>query len=141
AIAGAVHDPSGALISGAQVEIVGDQTNLTRFTETTTQGTFRASLLPPGSYSVKVNAKGFEPTAASAVQVTVAEVTSVSINMAAGRAFASVTVEAEPVHTSALGRVTDETMIQKLPLANRNFTQILALSPGVAVEIANATAL
>jgi hypothetical protein len=37
-----------------------------------------------------------------------------------------------------LGRITNERDITALPLANRNFTQILALSPGVTVEVPNA---
>jgi hypothetical protein len=40
-----------------------------------------------------------------------------------------------------MGRATDERTIQELPLANRNYTQILALSPGTVVELPNAAAL
>jgi hypothetical protein len=43
--------------------------------------------------------------------------------------------------SAALGRATDAQTIVALPLANRNFTQILGLSPGVIVGIPNAAAL
>jgi hypothetical protein len=43
--------------------------------------------------------------------------------------------------TSSLGLAIDEKTISALPLANRNFTQILALSPGVNVEVPNAANL
>ena len=48
------------------------------------------------------------------------------------------TVELE---SSTLGGLVDETAIQALPLSNRNYTQILGLSPGVVVDLPNATAL
>ena len=35
----------------------------------------------------------------------------------------------------------DQTAIQALPLSNRNYTQILGLSPGVVVDLPNATGL
>jgi hypothetical protein len=40
-----------------------------------------------------------------------------------------------------LGRVVDSRAVSELPLATRNFTQILALSPGTAVSLADNTAL
>ncbi len=43
--------------------------------------------------------------------------------------------------SSTLGRAVDEQAIEALPLENRNFTQILSLSPGVAVALPNAAAL
>jgi len=53
----------------------------------------------------------------------------------------SASAELAQTESSTLGRVTDGNMIVSLPLANRNFTQILALNPGVVVELSNAAAL
>ena len=75
------------------------------------------------------------------VPVNVGEVTSLSLRLATGKFKINVQVDATEPQTSALGHVTDESTIQSLPLANRNYTQILALSPGVAVELPNAANL
>src|SRR5204863_9178398 len=40
-----------------------------------------------------------------------------------------------------LGRVVDSRAVSELPLATRNFTQILALSPGTSVALPDNTAL
>ena len=43
--------------------------------------------------------------------------------------------------SSTLGPAVDQQTIENLPLANRNYTQLLALYPGVVVEVPNAAAL
>jgi hypothetical protein len=43
--------------------------------------------------------------------------------------------------SSTLGRAVDQQAIEALPLANRNFTQILGLSPGVVVALPDAAEL
>ena len=42
------------------------------------------------------------------------------------------------LESSTLGSLVDRQTIESLPLANRNFTQILGLSPGVVVDLPNA---
>src|ERR1019366_2314112 len=62
-----------------------------------------------------------------------------------GQASETVTVEtsASMVQTenATLGRVVGEQAVENLPLSNRNYTQILALSPGVAAAVQNAATL
>src|SRR5437588_124421 len=55
----------------------------------------------------------------------------------------TVTTEAQLLDTvdSAEGVVTDGRAISALPLASRNYTQIIGLSPGVSSEVTDATAL
>jgi hypothetical protein len=141
AIAGTLYDASGALITHASITAVGEQTRLSRSVPVNGQGVFRLSLLPPGTYSVTVQAAGFEPSLKQGISVNVGEVTSLSFKLATGKLDVVVDVDITQPETSALGRVTDESTIQALPLANRNYTQILALSPGVAVELPNAANL
>lgn len=128
AIVGTVHDSSGALITSASVSAVRDQTHFSRSVRVNAEGSFRLSLLPPGSYSVTVQSDGFEQGLMHAIPVNVGEVTSLSLKLATGKVKVSVQVDATQPQTSALGHVTDESTIQSLPLANRNYTQILALS-------------
>src|SRR6185437_4568950 len=51
------------------------------------------------------------------------------------------TAELAQSKSSTLGRAVDQQTINALPLSNRNYTQILSLSPGIAVELPNATAI
>jgi hypothetical protein len=146
AITGSVSDPSGAFISQARVTVVSEDTQLSRAASTTTEGFFRVPLLPPGDYSLNVTAGGFQSKTVRSIHVTVTETAVVDITLAVGSASATtIEVNGAPelakTESSALGQVTDANMIVSLPLANRNFTQILALNPGVVVELPNAGAL
>src|SRR5665213_987802 len=60
AITGTVNDPAGLTVSGAKVSVIGDSTDQERTVLTASTGTFTVPLLTPGSYTVKVNASGFE---------------------------------------------------------------------------------
>jgi hypothetical protein len=44
-------------------------------------------------------------------------------------------------NSSALGNVTDQRMVENLPLVTRNYTQILGLSPGVSGEVNNSASI
>jgi hypothetical protein len=142
AIAGKISDPSGAVVPRAPVSLVSEETNLSRSLATTSAGFFRATLLPPGSYSLTVEVPGFERQILRSVRVLVAETTIVDVTLRIGSTATEIDVTGAPelaqTAAAALGRVTDEKTIVALPLANRNFSQILALSPGVVVEVPNA---
>src|ERR1700742_4918451 len=74
AISGTVHDPSGAVVVGAAVELANVGTGLTRTFRTDNRGTFLAGLLPPGDYSLNVTAQGFQKVVVTGVHVQVTEV-------------------------------------------------------------------
>ncbi len=77
--------------------------------------------------------------------MTASEVSSVNVTMAVANANASVQVSTEQqildTESSTLGSLVDKARIEALPLANRNYTQILGLSPGVIVDLPNAAEL
>jgi hypothetical protein len=145
AITGKISDPSGAVIPNARVSIVSEETNLSRAVTTTSEGVFRASLLPPGNYSITVEVPGFERQILRFVHVVVTETTVVDVQLKLGATASEIRVTGSPelaqTESATLGRATDDKTIVALPLANRNFTQILALSPGVLVEVPDAAAL
>jgi len=145
AIRGTVSDPSGAVVANARISIVNEQTNSSRSVGTAADGTFRVPLLPPGNYSIVVENAGFKQNILHSVHVVVSETAVLSIKLKVGTDAVSIEVpgssEMAQTESAALGWVTDQKMILDLPLANRNFTQILALSPGVVVELPNAANL
>jgi len=145
AIQGSVADPAGLPVAHGHVRLVDNATHLTRNAETDAKGLFHAALLVPGTYTVTVTEQGFADRTSSAVPVHVDETTVLSITLAVASAGESVDVRATPdllqTDSATLGRSVDSKAILALPLANRNFTQILSLSPGVLVSLPDATQL
>jgi len=142
AISGAVSDPANRAVGNAEVVAVNEATQVSRTVKTTTEGLFRVPLLPPGSYTITVTEPGFGVNSSRSIQVTVSQTTSLNVTLAIEQAGASVQVVANAqtaeLESSTLGGVVNETAVQALPLSNRNYTQILGLSPGVVVDLPNA---
>jgi hypothetical protein len=145
AIAGSVYDPSGALVANARVSVTSEETNSSRTVSTTSDGAFRLPLLPPGNYSMLVEEVGFKQKILRSIHVVVSETAVVNVELEVGSDNVKIEVAGSPelvqTESAALGWVTDQKLILDLPLSSRNFTQILALSPGVVVELSNAALL
>ena len=142
-IAGTVKDERGALVVGAEVTINSKTTAGERRVITDSEGTYTVPLLPPGAYQVKIAASGFATSVFDPVQVAITETTTVDANLAVpGPDTVAVSVESLIQKDGPqLGRVVDSRAVSELPLATRNFTQILALSPGTSVSLPDNTAL
>ena len=145
AIAGLVMDPAGHPVPNVSVTIENEATAVSRSLTTDGSGRFTAALLPPGEYRSLVKADGFAESRLGSIAVVVSEISTVQfrLRIAAVNTSLEVTAETELADTqsSSLGRAVDEKAIEALPLSNRNFTQILSLSPGVVVGLPDATAL
>ena len=137
-ITGVVTDPSGAVINGATVKLEGNS-GVRRDATTMTDGGYRLNLLPPGRYRLQVGASGFRTGTVQDVEVKITESVTVNIPLQIGNAAEVINVMAEAslVQTAApvLGRVVDERTLSQLPLATRNYTQILGLSPGTSTYL------
>jgi len=85
AISGQVVDSSGSSIADAEVQIINAGTGtLVRKVPTASDGTFVATLLPPGSYYLVVNKSGFAEAQARGVEIRVTETTKVTIPLKPG---------------------------------------------------------
>ena len=140
-LTGTVQDPTGAVISNVTVLLTNSATNQVRTVNTGADGIYRFNLLEPGSYRVRFSATGFKTTEVSAAEITVTETAVLDRIMEVGAQSDQVTVEAstETIQTanSTLGTTVTGSRITALPLATRNFTQVLGLSTGVAADVAN----
>src|ERR1035437_9494125 len=129
AISGAITDPTGAMVVGAQVKVTDVATGSTRTAQTSEHGLYFVSLLPPGQYTLEVTKAGFKVASSPDVQVIVAETTVLNIKMETGAVTETITVASVNMElqteSSDLGRVTDSEMLENLPLVTRNFTQII----------------
>jgi hypothetical protein len=142
AVAGIVRDPSGAAVPKAQVAVMNLATGEKRLTTSRANGEFSVPLLPPGNYRVEINAAGFKGWADANITVVVTEAVTLNVGLAVGTITETVTVydSGAQVQTESaeLGTVTDSRMISSLPLAARNYLQIIGLNPGVSTELTDA---
>lgn len=135
-ISGTVTDPSGAAVAGAKVLVAGTGGNLTRETQTNTEGVYVVSALPAGTFDVTVTAKGFQRFQAKGVVLAIAQKARVDVPLTVGMVTEEVVVSGESVaqvdtQSSEIGNTVTGKQVQQLELNGRNFTQLVTLSPGV----------
>jgi Carboxypeptidase regulatory-like domain/TonB-dependent Receptor Plug Domain len=145
ALSGTVSDPSGRTVPNATVIATDLGTGQTRTEMTGPDGVYKFSLLPPGNYSVKFSAAGFKTSDVTSVTVNVTETPTLDQALEVGAVTEQVTVQSNVValqtESSTLGTTVTSSTITALPLANRNYTQILGLSAGTNVGVSDATSL
>src|ERR1700761_6107813 len=71
AITGRVTDSSGAVVAGAKITATNNNTNFTQDTTTDSGGEYHLPALPPGTYTLKMVATGFETFTTTAIDVKV----------------------------------------------------------------------
>jgi Carboxypeptidase regulatory-like domain/TonB dependent receptor len=145
AVAGTVTDSSGGAVPDATIKVVNEATGDTHDVVSQENGSYKALLLLPGTYRIEVSETGFSTEVLAGIAISVTETSTTNIKLQVGEVAQSVTVHAQPdilqTNSAALGHVTDERMIESLPLVTRNYTQILGLSPGVSGDVNDAAAL
>jgi hypothetical protein len=138
-ISGDVTDQSGALVKGATVDVISADTGRSVRTVTVGEdGSFTATLLPPGTYNVEVTASNFKKAVVSGVKVNITETTHLDIKLEVGKIQETVNVEAAPSlinpSSAQTGQAIDAQTLNTLPLASPNFLFLLSLSSGVSGE-------
>src|SRR5689334_4245378 len=69
-LSGIVTDPTGAIVPGAKVTLSSATENASRDTVTDSKGQYVIPAIPPGTYSLTVNASGFQPQTFNAIKLT-----------------------------------------------------------------------
>jgi hypothetical protein len=146
AIDGVVQDASGAVIANAKVSVKNEATNeVLRQATTDAAGLFVATLLPVGTYSVEVTAAGFPVTTFPGVVVRITETTrmTAALKVNTVKQIVEVQSQVEQVNTSdaTTGQSLGAQTITDLPLATRNFQQLLTLSAGASSDLNGAAQL
>ncbi len=142
-IRGTITDPNKAVIRGAAIRIVNDETNETRAVTSGAEGDYAISSLPPGSYRLEVSAAGFAafPQGVT-LQVNQERRVNVSLEVSSGQYAVNVNATSEaPLKkdSASLGTVIDNRKVEGLPLDGRNFFELSLLVPG-AVPAAQGSA-
>lgn len=134
-LVGRVSDPSGASVPKAKITVTHVATNQSRTTETNATGVYEVPFLPIGSYTLEVEAQGFQKARVEAFAISVGQTARVDVQLAIGSVAESVTVEATAIglqtENATLGAVIDRQKVAELPLNGRSFIQLALLMPGV----------
>jgi len=136
-ISGRVTDPSGAAISGTDVQVQNILTNREITTKTNSSGLYVATALQPGTYRIIVTNPGFKQIVKPDVILNVQDNASLNFSMTVGSVSETVTVEggAPLVDTTdaTVSTVVDRQFAENLPLNGRSFQSLIQLTPGVVL--------
>src|ERR1700757_4308368 len=89
---GTITDPSGSAIAGANILLVNDGSKIERTTNTDPRGEYRLLALPPGTYRLTVNFKGFSQHVQTGLQLLVNTPATVNVELKVGTNSENVTV-------------------------------------------------
>lgn len=133
-ILGHVTDPSGAIVSNAQVTIVNTATNIKFTTKTNAIGDYSFVNITPGKYNISITQKGFKTSEASSVQLDVEATLRQNFVLQIGGTQEEVTVVADAqmiqADNATQGEVIESKAIDSLPISGRDFTNLLKLQGG-----------
>ena len=135
-VLGTVTDSGGGVIPGASVQVKNIATGRVQEVPTDEQGRYTIADLPIGNYEVQASRAGFQTTVRRGITLTVGAQAIVDISLAVGQGQETVTVQADVSQidtvSAAVSSYVSLKQINDLPLNGRNFTDLVALIPGVA---------
>src|SRR5690348_7707986 len=129
-IVGSVKDPSGAAVPKAKVIGTSTALGVERDTETDATGAYRLENLPPGTYSVKVEAGGFSAYSVTGIVVKAALESTANASLEVGSISNTVTVEASTAQelqseSGSLGAEISNAEITSLPINSLNPVELV----------------
>ncbi len=138
AIRGIISDPAGARLASANVVAVNAATGFRYSVTSNSEGAFALELLPPGVYSVRIEASNMSPHVREKIKVDIGGTIELDIKLAVAGAKETVNVSGDTpmveTQSSELASVIDERAIGQLPINGRRFTDLVLLTPGVTQD-------
>ena len=135
-VIGTVSDDKGGPLPGATVTALNVATNISRSTTSEENGSYRISLLQPGTYNISVEVAGFAKETQTGIILTVGKeiIKDLTLKLASATQESVEIVGETPLidaTKSALGQTITDESIESLPLNGRDYTQLALLAPGV----------
>jgi len=136
AIGGIVTDTQGLPTAGTFLTLKNLGTQGTQVSTTNPEGRYIFASISPGHYSLTISKDGFATVTEPDFEVTVNQTAAQNFQLALGTTTSEVTVQAGSISVDSssteLGTAIQTQEVTNLPLNGRNFTQLLALTPGVS---------
>ncbi len=136
-ITGIVTDPAGAVVPNTKLTLTSDATGEAQTATSNSSGEFRFSLLRPGSYTLLVNAAGFQETTQKA-SVDLGQSQSLNVQLGVQRQSTTVEVSAAtPLLQSDnanLATSFNTQQLENLPAPGNDMTAYAFNAPGVTVS-------
>ncbi|MDE1177053.1 MAG: carboxypeptidase regulatory-like domain-containing protein [Edaphobacter sp.] len=132
-VTGTVTDTSGAVISGADVEVKNVAQGTTKTTKTNSSGQYRIPLLTPGAYTMSVTSPNFS---SSEEKLTISQgvITSKNFKLSIGSQSTTIEVssDAQLLHTddAQISTTYSYAQVQSLPNPGNDLTFIAQTAPG-----------
>ncbi|WP_223295349.1 TonB-dependent receptor [Granulicella mallensis] len=134
-VLGYVRDGSGAVVPGASVSLINQETKAVVKAQTSAQGSYEFVDVKIGQYLVTAQANGFDVSTTQPFTVTVNARQRVDLALTIGSTSETVTVDSAAVlletDSSERGQVIGTREVQNLPLNGRAYADLAALVPGV----------
>jgi hypothetical protein len=133
-LTGVVRDPSGSVIPGAHVTVTNIATGVASSVDTNSDGTYLVVNLVAGDYLVQAEIAGFQRYEQT-VQLSLGARSRLDMSLTLGTIGETIKVEGVTpllsTETAAVGVVVNSAEMENLPLAIRNWDDLLAMVPGV----------
>lgn len=141
-IGGTVRDPAGASVVDATVTITNTATNAARTTTTNEAGLYSFPALQPGTYSIRVEAKGFKSYTQTGIELQVQQNARIDIQLTIGQVTETMEVTAQgallATENATVGTVVEQKRIVELPINGRNYLSLSGLAPNVSAGFQSA---
>src|SRR5258708_26876861 len=135
-IQGTVRDSSGASIPGGALTLHNVATGVDVASGAKGAGEYAMVNIQPGPYDLRVSKPGFQSSLQRSIVLAVNQTATYDVTLNLGSSEQTITVAAvAPTiesSTAELGAVIATASVNDLPLNGRNFTQLLALTPGAS---------
>ncbi|MBS1788057.1 MAG: carboxypeptidase regulatory-like domain-containing protein [Acidobacteria bacterium] len=139
---GTVKDSNGGAIANATVTITDAEKKVVVRTVTTNEeGQFSAPLLQSGLYDISVEANGFKKQVERGIKLDLNQRRTLDVVLQVGAISDVVTVQSSPVAvestTPTSSSLISGEQVRELSLNNRNWVQLVTLSPGVSNDLSD----
>jgi hypothetical protein len=136
-IVGTISDPSGAVISEANIAITNVATRRVINLTSNSSGSFNSGALVPGDYKTRVSAQGFSAAEVSRT-VLVGNTATANVKLQIGQETQVIEVQDSVVRVKTeqptVEGVLNAQQIENLPVNGRNFMDLAQLEPGVQIQ-------
>jgi len=131
---GQVSDQSGAVVSGASVQVANEATGVVQSSVSNQDGYYTIGSLIPGNYKISVSSQGFKTAIRSGIKLDIAQIGRVDFALEVGQMTQQITVVSQApllqAQAATVGQVVSRQFMLDLPLNGRVFTDLATLTPG-----------